>query len=849
VKVLLGATGEDFVLSLDEDDGNSEWQSRDWSGDVPFALCKQLNNIEAKARYVKQMSFGPSGEWYVYGEKRDGSGGHSWWGGTSTTCSDIIKGQTGNNLQVSFGCDSSWVYVKGRNGHLVTSPDNLAERMAKIHKQSGLIKRVRLLPPSYDDYDYCGGSSTPNYFISDSEGTQWSGSLGEHFGNNLKEGGRDEVMDVAQAEDKSWIVIRPNRFTASTGVSNRLTSRLSQFYQDQKTRRQETNHRIKMYDAQIVRAAAEAAAAARAAEEERARAAEAAVAAARAERERLAEEKRQAEIERRLQEEKKRKREELEKSVLALRRTNQVQETIKSKKLRVGTVVHAVGDISTVGAVSPGVITRLRPDGVDVRTHLGGGSTFFFRDPRQLVVTNGQSDQSVEWSDTMLVIFLAVDKYEASISFLKCECHNGVCRCKVVASAKVSVDPSPKSIRPVLENQLDSRMVRRFDEYVCAEKIDLFRLSQVVSTLRKDHKDRERCIEELTRHIGVNINHPMYINEKKVHGGGPELQEWLKALQRCQVIEAVAEALEKFLKGTSGDSSGCVIHEVQYEHRDSASRGRLFAIGSKVKITGEKYARTTTLQGMPSELRCPLVGSFAYDVDCENSEVRLMCSLAAQLGFESLVPTLINYRDNRHHWLDKICLVHDVTMEKAKRLPNIIMSGGRYDTWLKFVCQPKTKRRDIDNFACKLWLEIRALRDQLLVHPRFSWTIIERRTLLAEGRHLNVIDSLLMPRIVANCENEVLGIMHRCFFDHGWHVRAKVFDGLIIEPGEITSLISKVLLSAEAACLAQGWSIRLIEKPLKNTHRKAMPSLNTSQRAVQALMQKPAHSVCPGNYY
>jgi len=90
--------------------------------------------------------------------------------------------------------------------------------------------------------------------------------------------------------------------------------------------------------------------------------------------------------------------------------------------------------------------------------------------------------------------------------------------------------------------------------------------------------------------------------------------------------------------------------------------------------------------------------------------------------------------------------------------------------------------------------------------------------------------------------------MHRSLFEYGWHVRAKVFDGLIIEPGEFGSSVSEALGIAEKACLAQGWNIRLIEKPLKDTHDKIMPSLDISQRAIEALMKKRGNSMYSGSY-
>jgi hypothetical protein len=265
------------------------------------------------------------------------------------------------------------------------------------------------------------------------------------------------------------------------------------------------------------------------------------------------------------------------------------------------------------------------------------------------------------------------------------------------------------------------------------------------------------------------------------------------------------------------DINGGVVYEVNYEHRDDAGRGRLFAIGDNVKISDSKYPRTATLQGMQSDLRAALAGRFAYDVDCANSEVRLICSLSEQLGMKDLIPTIFDYRDRRGYWLRYIESVHGVSESDAKRLVNIIVSGGRYETWLKRVgiSAPLPAPEKMETFYFGLYSEIMVLRDQLLQHPKFKWTEVEREKLKKEGRTPGQIVSALMPRIVQSCENEVLGVIHRIFTQHNWTVRAKVFDGLVVEPGHgITLSLEEVNKKAESMCRSFGWDIQLVEKPL-----------------------------------
>ena len=75
-----------------------------------------------------------------------------------------------------------------------------------------------------------------------------------------------------------------------------------------------------------------------------------------------------------------------------------------------------------------------------------------------------------------------------------------------------------------------------------------------------------------------------------------------------------------------------------------------------------------------------MVGAFAHDIDCANSEFRLLCSLATQLGLQRLVPTFFKYVKGRDEYLEKIARLHDVSVDDAKRLPNIVISGGQCES-------------------------------------------------------------------------------------------------------------------------------------------------------------------------
>lgn len=225
IRVILGNDGDEWLLLLNYDSGDTKWQNKHWRN-IPVAVAKQINNCTSKGRDIKAVDFGADGAWYVNGAKPDGTGCHSWWGGTLASAE--IKQWYGmpHELQVSFGSTEweieTWALIQGKNGYWESSNlnDGLSDRLKRIHDRNKTIHFVRL---------FSGGQ----YFISDQEGLSWSLD-GEHVANELKERNGGTVRDVAVAGDGSWVVIRDNSFSASKGVDSDLTSALSRFFSEQR---------------------------------------------------------------------------------------------------------------------------------------------------------------------------------------------------------------------------------------------------------------------------------------------------------------------------------------------------------------------------------------------------------------------------------------------------------------------------------------------------------------------------------------------------------------------------------------------------------------------------------------
>ena len=187
------------------------------------------------------MAFHPDGQWCVTARYRDGSGGHNWWGGVDGTASSGIKEwfQKGSRLQVVFGGDKMCFLLSGVNGYWDVGdtrvPSSLIKRVQKRHQEKGTVEFVRLWDESA-------------YFVSDDKGTQWE-NVGQYLTKELR--GDEKVNDVSLAGDWQWIVIRPTRYTASQGVASKLTKQLTNFYADQRSRRERRNAQIAEHDKRL----------------------------------------------------------------------------------------------------------------------------------------------------------------------------------------------------------------------------------------------------------------------------------------------------------------------------------------------------------------------------------------------------------------------------------------------------------------------------------------------------------------------------------------------------------------------------------------------------------------------
>lgn len=234
IRLVLGSDGDEWLLLLNHDNGDAEWQEKDWKN-IPEPLVKQLNNCTIKGRDIKAVDF-IGDDWYVRGEKADGTGGHSWWGGElSGSQSFKLAVNLYSAVAVSVGAsnfDTTYVIVQGNSNGYVLSPHTHNYELRGRLERAKSINYVRLF-------------NDGQYFISDELGIEWKICYNDALVAELSDNSKGKIEDVAVADNgDSWVVIRHNSFASSSELNEDLRTKLTEFYSEQRRRVAARNREI-----------------------------------------------------------------------------------------------------------------------------------------------------------------------------------------------------------------------------------------------------------------------------------------------------------------------------------------------------------------------------------------------------------------------------------------------------------------------------------------------------------------------------------------------------------------------------------------------------------------------------
>lgn len=941
IRVILGSTGQSFLLLIDEDDGEKQWQSKSWVG-IPDGLAQKLKDVE----YVHQCSFSNNGtDWFLKARSAKTGTTRSWWNVESQSFDSAIETAIDGGLEVRvvFGSTKNqFIVLLGPNGYTLGSdlPEGLLTAMDEIYDAETTIARIRglntdgrflveeLIDDGNDDSEVdskCSGS-----MVGVIRSVYHAKGLSPHLQNALElfVENQETIFEIGLGiDDSSWLIIREDAWDGSVGIHDELAQLLDNFY-DRHARRQAQqadllsvlNQKKRLQEQKRLLAVAEG-------------------------RRNPTPTPKVQQIERKKQvrtmstEEKHRKAKEAAQRA-AQRKAHRREKALEACKVAgkrrdkedrlselmwkdigiddavtVLGVSAKAGDVTVVGIDKKTGIVQIRlPAGLVKRkarrdndndsvnsTYTSEVQVIPIHDTRRLTkFTGGDAFGNLTELSSLVD---ASDKYEAAIMLCHSHSENGACVCKqelhgfsqrdvqqtqmsigdrvhVIGYADATIirsseryayknlihveyddrstyhvnasqlqpigkyaevgkccflqptsqhEDSALRIRPFYEELTPKNHgeIYRFDEYCCVEKVDIRRLQRLVDDLRSDCATRQKTLEDFQKLVEDNTE-------------STKFEICLETLQNCLDLEETVYSLFDILKGFPRNQDGFFQHSVHYRHVDIGQRGRLFATGRSVRRLNHSFPRSLTLQGIQTELLAPLTGAFCRYVDCENSDIRLLCSLGKQIGVESMIPTITDYRNFRAKWLEAIQREHpDTTETEVKRLANIILFGGSYEDWLQQVDEDPVNK--VKRFAFRLHAETRAIRDQLLNHPRFQWIYLERKELEQEDLQEESIKMVLFQRILHSCENVVLGIVHRAFHNCGWRVRAKIFDSLLVESSQMVDSSSldldKMMEIAQRSCLSMGWDIVLKEKPLYGLQDSALATIEDARTIVNAIEQ------------
>jgi hypothetical protein len=217
---LMIGPSKSWIVIFDFFDGELETQRRRWSS-IPPGLAKQIENCYAKDRYVTGFAATSENDWYVSGQRLDGSCGHRWWSLNSWLDSSIKGTDDVRHVSMAYDeheCCLRQVVIFGTNGYATQhATDGLLAELKKIRSRGGVMQQVHLFP---DD----------QWFVSHDKGATWVIS-NEHVTESLK--GKGTARTLTIGPDGTWVVVFDRRFEPSKGVPEGMTEALATYFAEQ----------------------------------------------------------------------------------------------------------------------------------------------------------------------------------------------------------------------------------------------------------------------------------------------------------------------------------------------------------------------------------------------------------------------------------------------------------------------------------------------------------------------------------------------------------------------------------------------------------------------------------------
>lgn len=228
VLLAMAATGSDYVCAINavHDDGHLIAQERVIKSlTIPEDLQMRLDMM-SDDMYVKNISIGPDGEWFLHYSNLNGTEDKAFWDVRNSLCADFLQARFRSNdvgdFIVTFGANLCYIILDDAQGFVMSKnvPENLRTRIMSVRQNKGVVHALSLFPN--------GG-----FFIRDSEGIAYAGAP-PTLAAEFEEAGVMDVLTVHVATDYSWVVLR--RTSLSTCGACTVLQRMLQSHYELQSR-------------------------------------------------------------------------------------------------------------------------------------------------------------------------------------------------------------------------------------------------------------------------------------------------------------------------------------------------------------------------------------------------------------------------------------------------------------------------------------------------------------------------------------------------------------------------------------------------------------------------------------
>ena len=276
---------------------------------------------------------------------------------------------------------------------------------------------------------------------------------------------------------------------------------------------------------------------------------------------------------------------------------------------------------------------------------------------------------------------------------------------------------------------------------------------------------------------------------------------------------------------------GLPARPLKCKYRARNDGGRLYPYEmAKMQDTKKGEARSVCLQGAPREMRPFLCCRWGHDFDMKNAQPEMLYQMPQFLTWPDkrappVLPQLESWCKDRPGFIEHVAEVHCLASDEerwfeyrkdaVKDLMIRLMFGGQYEAWIRDGLRRRPDNEPRSPRVNALAKELAELRAAVFASHQWNEFYEKDYARLERGgkkEGKDEIERSVFARIAQKTENEVLTVMRKHLYEHGWTALTLCFDGLIVQHRPERTLD---LAAMNARILSDtGYRLEVVEKPL-----------------------------------